>query len=42
LGDLLGVKVTIRHAQSGGSVTLAYSTLDQLDMICQRLSGDKF
>lgn len=42
LGDLLGVKVTIRHGSAGGSVTLAYSTLDQLDMICQRLSGDKF
>ena len=26
----------------GGTVTLGYSTLDQLDMICQRLSGDKF
>jgi ParB family chromosome partitioning protein len=42
LGDLLGVKVVIRHSSAGGSVTLAYSTLDQLDMICQRLSGDKF
>jgi ParB family transcriptional regulator, chromosome partitioning protein len=42
LGDLLGLKITIRHGTSGGSVTLAYSTLDQLDMICQRLSGDKF
>ena len=42
LGDLLGVKVSIRHSQAGGSVTLAYSTLDQLDMICQRLSGDRF
>jgi len=42
LGDLLGLKISIRHDTSGGSVTLAYSTLDQLDMICQRLSGDKF
>jgi ParB family chromosome partitioning protein len=42
LGDLLGLKISIRHGASGGSVTLAYSTLDQLDMICQRLSGDKF
>ena len=40
LGDLLGVKVSIRHGRGGGSVTLAYSTLDQLDMICQRLSGE--
>ncbi|HST36924.1 MAG TPA: ParB/RepB/Spo0J family partition protein [Allosphingosinicella sp.] len=42
LGDLLGLKVAIRHTPKGGSVSLAYSTLDQLDMICQRLSGDKF
>jgi ParB family transcriptional regulator, chromosome partitioning protein len=42
LGDLLGLKVTIRHSPTGGTVTLAYSTLDQLDMICQRLSGDSF
>ena len=42
LGDMLGLKVTIKHAPKGGAVTLAYSTLDQLDMICQRLSGDKF
>ncbi|HEV2815722.1 MAG TPA: ParB/RepB/Spo0J family partition protein [Allosphingosinicella sp.] len=42
LGDLLGLKVTIRHSPKGGTVSLAYSTLDQLDMICQRLSGDGF
>jgi ParB family transcriptional regulator, chromosome partitioning protein len=42
LGDLLGLKVTIKHSPTGGTVTLAYSTLDQLDMICQRLSGDGF
>ncbi len=41
LGDMLGLNVTIRHGPKGGSVTLAYSTLDQLDMICQRLSGEK-
>ena len=42
LGDMLGLKVSIKHSPKGGSVTLSYSTLDQLDMICQRLSGDKF
>ncbi|MDQ8757035.1 ParB/RepB/Spo0J family partition protein [Sphingosinicella sp. LHD-64] len=42
LGDMLGLKVAIRHSPKGGQVILAYSTLDQLDMICQRLSGDKF
>jgi ParB family chromosome partitioning protein len=41
LGDLVGLKVTIEHKGQGGSVTLNYSTLDQLDMICQRLSGER-
>jgi len=41
LGDMLGLKVTIKHAPGGGTVALGYSTLDQLDMICQRLSGEK-
>ena len=40
IGDLLGLKVTIAHVGVGGTVTLAYSSLDQLDMICQRLSGE--
>lgn len=42
LGDMLGLKVAIRHSPKGGEVKLGYSSLDQLDMICQRLSGDKF
>jgi len=41
LGDLLGLKVKVAHGPDGGSVSLHYSTLDQLDMICQRLSGEK-
>lgn len=41
LGDLLGLRVMIRHRPEGGVVALNYSTLDQLDMICQRLSGEK-
>ncbi|MDP9162842.1 MAG: ParB/RepB/Spo0J family partition protein [Pseudomonadota bacterium] len=40
LGDLLGLKVKVAHAGKGGTVSLAYSSLDQLDMICQRLSGE--
>jgi len=40
LGDLLGLKVKIAHGPKGGSVSLNYGSLDQLDMICQRLSGD--
>jgi ParB family chromosome partitioning protein len=33
------VAVTVRHAGGSGALTLNYSTLDQLDMICQRLTG---
>ncbi len=40
LGDLLGLKVKVAHSGAGGTVSLAYSSLDQLDMICQRLSGE--
>lgn len=40
LGEMLGVKVQVAHKGQGGSVTLYYSNLDQLDMICQRLSGE--
>lgn len=39
LGDLLGLKVAIAHGPKGGTVTVHYSTLDQLDLVCQRLSG---
>jgi len=41
LGDMLGLVVKITHRPDGGVVALHYSTLDQLDMICQRLSGEK-
>jgi ParB family chromosome partitioning protein len=40
LGDLLGLKVVIKHGPGGGSVSLNYATLEQLDMICQRLTGE--
>ena len=40
LSDLLGIRVKVNHGRSGGSVALHYSTLDQLDLICQRLSGE--
>ena len=40
LGDLLGLRVKVTHGKSGGQVALHYSTLDQLDLICQRLSGE--
>ena len=41
LGDVLGLNVRIVHGPKGGTLTLAYSTLDQLDMVCQRLSGER-
>ena len=39
LADLLGLKVGITHEAGKGTLTLHYSSLDQLDMICQRLTG---
>ena len=44
LGDLLGLKVKInqKKATGAGSVTFEYGSLDQLDMLCQRLTGEKF
>ncbi|WP_404335875.1 ParB/RepB/Spo0J family partition protein [Sphingomonas sp. MMS12-HWE2-04] len=41
LGDVLGLNIRIAHSEKGGTLTLSYSTLDQLDMICQRLSGER-
>jgi ParB family chromosome partitioning protein len=40
LGDILGLKVQVSHKGEGGTVSLHYSSLEQLDMICQRLSGE--
>lgn len=42
LSDLLGVRVRITHQTDiAGIVTLDYSSLEQLDMLCQRLSGER-
>ncbi|HEX8302143.1 ParB/RepB/Spo0J family partition protein [Sphingomonas sp.] len=41
LGDVLGLNIRIAHGPKGGTLTLSYSTLDQLDMICQRLTGER-
>ena len=41
LGDQLGLKVTISHGPGGGNVAVNYATLEQLDMLCQRLSGER-
>lgn len=40
LGATLGMKVDINHkGEAGGSVTVHYKDLDQLDKLCQLLSG---
>ncbi|WP_109807956.1 ParB/RepB/Spo0J family partition protein [Sphingosinithalassobacter portus] len=41
LGDVLGLRVKITHGPKGGTLALSYSSLDQLDMVCQRLSGER-
>ncbi|AOH83410.1 chromosome partitioning protein ParB [Sphingomonas panacis] len=41
LADLLGLSVRIAYGAKGGALTLGFSTLDQLDMLCQRLSGER-
>jgi ParB family chromosome partitioning protein len=42
LADLIGVKVKITHQEGNrGQLTLDYSSLEQLDMLCQRLSGEQ-
>ena len=40
LSDILGLRVKVSHDANGGTVSLHYSSLDQLDMICQRLTGE--
>ena len=40
LGDLLGLRVKVAHNGAAGTVTLHYNSLDQLDMVCQRLTGE--
>lgn len=41
LSELLGIGVAIHYAGGGkGNLTLKFASLDQLDMICQRLSGE--
>jgi len=44
LEEFLGLPVQIRADADprSGSVTIRYTTLDQLDLICQRLTGGDF
>lgn len=42
LADMLGIPVRIAHQSAmNGTLSLSYSNLEQLDMLCQRLSGEK-
>ncbi|MDB5678194.1 ParB/RepB/Spo0J family partition protein [Sphingomonas bacterium] len=40
LSDVIGLGVKIGYGPKGGTLTVSYSTLDQLDMVCQRLTGE--
>lgn len=42
LGDLLGLDIAIQSEGSSGRMVIRYGSLDQLDMLCQRLSGGDF
>ena len=43
LADILGLKVRIDHGTDmRGTLSLDYGNLEQLDMLCQRLSGERF
>jgi ParB family chromosome partitioning protein len=41
LSTLLGLKVTLKAAANGGSLTIAYRTLDQLEAVIDRLRSDR-
>ena len=43
LGDLLGLKVSIqaKNNNGAGAMTITFNNLDQLDLICQRLTGER-
>jgi len=40
LSDVIGLGVKISYGAKGGTLAVNYSTLDQLDMVCQRLTGE--
>lgn len=42
LTDKLGLKVGIVYSSGKGAVRISYRGLDQLDFLCQRLSGESF
>ncbi len=42
LSDLLGLNIAIQSEGATGRMVIRYASLDQLDMLCQRLSGGEF
>lgn len=42
LSDSVGLRVTIDGSGPSGRIVIDYATLDQLDMVAQRLSGGRF
>lgn len=42
LAEKLGLRVRLEFDGAGGRMILHYGDLDQLDMLCQRLSGERF
>jgi len=41
LADALGLAVTIEHGERGGTLTIRYRSLDQLDEVVRRLAGKR-
>jgi ParB family chromosome partitioning protein len=39
LSDVMGMRVSVNHVNNGGDVRIHYTTLEQLDEICQRLQN---
>lgn len=39
LSDAIGLVVTIDHGENGGTVSIKYATLEQLDEICRRIQA---
>ena len=39
LSDVLGLSVSLTHGERGGRLEIRYKTLEQLDSVCHRLTG---
>lgn len=39
LSDVLGLSVSLNHSERGGRVEIRYKTLEQLDALCHKLTG---